>query len=106
LIKLNVKKLKNKEMMRMYTKGEWKVESGQVIDERGEIVARAYRDTECRIPPTERDCNMHLIASAPDLYEACKELLKKYRLYRPQIFGTDALECQARQALAKAEGTK
>ncbi|KKM70807.1 hypothetical protein LCGC14_1437020 [marine sediment metagenome] len=37
-----------------------------------------------------------------DLVEALKTLLAKYRLARPQIFGTDNEEEAARQALAKS----
>jgi hypothetical protein len=45
-------------------------------------------------------CNSH-----KRLVEACKALLKIYRLYRPQVAGTDAVEEDARAALASVEET-
>jgi hypothetical protein len=39
----------------------------------------------------------------PALLDVCKELLKAYRLSRPQIFGTDDIEDSARKAIAQAE---
>lgn len=51
--------------------------------------------------------SVHRILRAVNAYDellaACKELLREYRLHRPQIFGTDATEEYARTAIARAE---
>jgi hypothetical protein len=89
------------------TPGQWHYEDGQVKDDRGEIVARAYREAECKISPYQRDNNMRFISAAPDMYEALKAI-------------TDSVVCNGdfttsyaidgtikqliKQALAKAEG--
>ena len=44
-------------------------------------------------------CNAH-----DDLLTACEQLLKAYRLARPQVFGTDEHEMMARAAIALATG--
>ena len=54
----------------------------------------------------ERDANAHLIASAPELLEACKGMLKIYYdtnvSYRHEHEKRIAYQCE--QAIAKAEG--
>ena len=84
------------------TPGQWHYEDGQVKDDRGEIVARAYREAECKIPPYQRDNNMRFISAAPDMYEALRELVDAMD-DGYEIIGAGR-ESRIRQALAKAEG--
>jgi len=63
-----------------------------------------YRDeiieTICKFSEEEMEANGNLIAAAPDLLEACKELLDMItdnRLHGPEVY-------KAAQAIAKAEG--
>ena len=55
-----------------YTKGEWKVVSGMVETSTGIPIARMDREPGNGTIPVERDVNAHLIAAAPDMYEACQ----------------------------------
>ena len=58
-----------------HTPGPWECHSGMVW--KGEIpIARMDREPENGTQPTERDANARLIASAPDLLEACKAFLR------------------------------
>jgi len=57
-----------------YTQGPWRVESGEIVGAEGQRVGGAARD-EMRVSPTERDQNVRLMASAPELLENCKKLL-------------------------------
>lgn len=61
--------------MRQHTPTPWIVESGEVVTtlatgERA-TVARAYREPECPISPTDRDANMHRIAACVN---ACEDI--------------------------------
>ncbi len=60
----------------------------QPVVEAEELVKWAYRRLE----------------TWPDLLTACESLLKVYRLSRPQIFGTDPVEEEARAAISAAKG--
>jgi hypothetical protein len=53
-----------------YTEGEW------IHKEDGVIMAGDYQ-VAC-VCPKDREANAHLIAAAPDSYEALKALLKSY----------------------------
>ena len=90
-----------------YTKGEWELEqhgdnamlvvcgdktiartsNGSTIDDLVEIIA-----------------NANLIAAAPDLYEALKELNKLQKQGNIKIHGNSKVRDVIRQALSKAEG--
>lgn len=96
-----------------YTKGEWKVDYGGTI---GHIKAVSISGTPtvCRYAPPpdcassitgeEIEANAHLIAAAPELYEALKFVTKTFEAYCPEAkIHSDAIKA-ARYALAKAEG--
>jgi len=57
------------------TPGTWHYQDGQVEDERGEIVARAYREATCKIPAYQRDNNMKFISAAPIGYELAQAII-------------------------------
>ncbi len=65
--------------MNAYTSGPWTYHSGMVWkadgSEDGIPIARMDRSTPST-EPTERDANARLIASAPELLEACQAALK------------------------------
>ncbi len=84
----------------MYTKREWVI--GVTIDERGWPNYR-LRDMQDPHDPQEYRANAHLIAAAPDMYEALKGIVVQFAgLLNP----TDR-ECirRAEQALSKAVPT-
>lgn len=85
----------------MYTKGEWKVywerpdakdnSDCRIITDGGEVAIMLAPDlNECK-------ANAHLIAAAPELYEALGALVAAY-------VDEGLLAERAEQALAKAEG--
>lgn len=93
----------------MITKGEWKWEQTRgnndyehtvFTDHRLGIEIAVLSGEGCS--PVEVKDNARLIAAAPLLLATCKSLLKAYRLARPQIFGTDAIEEEARAAIKTA----
>jgi len=78
-----------------YTKGKWKVDKqgrdypNMVIEPTsGRVIADCY----------DSEANAHLIASAPDMYEALREICRRYD--EDGILDISP----ARKALAKAEG--
>lgn len=82
-----------------HTPGPWRViNSDMVVGHEGQLVADCERTPHCERPasPTvEAMANAHLIAAAPELLEALKNLL-----YKPMAERTiDA----AKRAIAKAE---
>ena len=96
----------------MITKGKWKRGSLNdepfarsclsIYQEDGRRIAEVSREGFMRIE--EAEANAQLIASAPDLYEALKEMLYIYDRSTNEGtvgFGTCT---KARKALAKAEG--
>ncbi len=88
-----------------YTKGEWKVRSGFKVTagEEQTWVADCYPYHEKHPRPRviEAEANAHLIASAPDLYEALREAQITLRVLQPS--GSAVLR-EIDKALAKAEG--
>lgn len=77
--------------------GDW-----AVVDERGYIIAEAYRQLSYSIfAPAE--ANARLIAAAPELLEALKGLLKRLVVVPTQDIPKPVLAAQA--AIAKAEDT-
>ncbi len=92
-----------------YTKGEWKVEGKKILlwhpgwsDDRKVIADCNQWDGK------EAEANAHLIAAAPDMYEACKAARKWLALFgehTPIAFGGEPeLDGKLSKALAKAEG--
>ena len=64
--------------MMTYTKGPWKMDSGQVVrSSDGAVIANMDRSDaawEAGIQPVERNNNARLIASAPDMRRALDEI--------------------------------
>lgn len=95
----------------MYTKGKWKIGSHNdepfarsclsIFREDGRRICEVSR--EGFMPIEEAEANAHLIAAAPDLYEACKELYETelnadvIRILQPWFQRMERI-------LAKAEG--
>jgi len=95
-----------------YTKGEWKVTKHKPLD--NYVIAvlgekQYLDDTICQLGYSPNMlANAHLIAAAPDMYEALQELTEITHDLGlgdgspdPQV---EASNRKARQALAKAEG--
>ena len=99
----------------MYTKGEWKVEThGDAEDlyvrdtELYESVARIFHSST--YPYGKAIANAHLIAAAPDMYEALKEISEgkgRYSLDKLTHASNtiDDMKALAIEAIAKAEGS-
>ena len=96
-------------MKTKHTPGPWKVINGTVyIGEAHDAVpddrfciAKMAREPRHHIPPTERDANARLIASAPDLLLAAKELQVAFFM----VYGSEhPLYRRASEAIDKAEG--
>ena len=91
-----------------YTKGEWKIEASS-LDSDWAYVAIPFSGEEgsyriIAYSPNKNDA--HLIAAAPDLYEALREirgLLNMYAGDLPKV-PRDAMKARCEQAIAKAEG--
>jgi hypothetical protein len=80
-----------------YTKGEWLVsqaQSNEIITnyDVDDTVAAVYNKQK------EWQANAHLIASAPDMYEALKKVYRTTYVQTPELHG------MIQKALAKAEG--
>ncbi len=88
-----------------YTKGEWKVTQWiekhgfNVFSETGGFVASVPMNVGLEHTMIEAGANAHLIAAAPDMYEALKALVKYHEREGK------AIPClvDATEALAKAE---
>ena len=86
-----------------YTKGDWKLHKissgGYLISSDTSSVAQVYDEEN-------PEANARLIAAAPELYEACKEL-EQYLAHRPakdkQLL---AYQATLIKAIAKVEGGK
>ena len=89
-----------------YTKGEWRVKGCSVDGEDGYPIASTYPDTRLTSPESLRlkKANAHLIAAAPDMYEALKRLLKMVPEDCGGCIKTETAWIEAQEALAKAEG--
>jgi hypothetical protein len=88
-----------------YTKGEWEISGDKalncadisitIIQEHGvKVIARIEKTWD------NPEANAHLIAAAPDCYEALKEIEAWYEAH------AGSLPTKAKEALAKAEGAK
>lgn len=93
-----------------YTKGEWRrtiigMES-KVVDDKVDVIAHL----ECRNTLEEIEANAHLIASAPDMYEALKDLAACFRNIDFRVVDTEDQQWvkiaidSMNKALAKARG--
>lgn len=88
---------------KQYTQGPWNVEAAQ----RGFIVTALNGQYDIavvrNIGEQDNKANAHLIAAAPELLEALKELAtEEWRDDDDPIL--DRARCKARAAIAKAEG--
>ena len=63
-------------MKYLHTAGPWQVNSGMVETLTGVPIAYMDRNAGNGTLPVERDSNVHLIASAPDLLASLKEVLR------------------------------
>lgn len=65
-----------------YTKGEWRVEDRwNVLSGRRLIANCGGYHSNVEPVAEENEANAQLISSAPDLYEACKGMVKELRLH-------------------------
>ena len=96
-----------------YTKGNWKRGSLDdepfarsclsIYQEDGRRIAEVSREGFMRIE--EAEANAHLIAAAPDMYEALKALTFQFAAAVERPYPADTrVYTQANEALAKAEG--
>jgi hypothetical protein len=89
--------------MSKFTPGKWRARPSKyggeihIDDTNGKAIAAIHRMKE----DGEQEANAHLIASAPDLLEACKMFLTL--VTEQQLFSGAAL-VKAKDAIAKAEG--
>ena len=93
----------------MYTKGEWKPAYHGNVNGYEKYSVCTDTDVVCNIhvkaDGNEANANAHLIASAPDMYEALKVLVKEYNVDLEYCKFTDIPHWEkACKALAKAEG--
>ena len=101
--------------MSNYTKGEWNI--GEILDANFHaklrtITSSNYQDGGfpfiCYVndAPNECEANAHLIAAAPMMYEALKELVDTYSIPDDYTENNPAHQCwvKAIKALQKAEG--
>ena len=63
--------------MSKYTKGEWKIEDNDIVDEYGDAICTlgAYDDSWTDAELEEMQANAELIASAPKFLEALKKIV-------------------------------
>lgn len=89
-----------------YTKGPWKViHEFNVISDTGRIIAACGGHSDNHNVEGTYNANIantRLIAAAPDMYEALKDLLRHYRNYMNN--SDQALINRCLDALRKAEG--
>lgn len=95
--------------MSKHTPGPWVVFHNKyripAVEVDGSVWSEGF-DSGVRLQ-SERDANAHLIAAAPDLLAALKELLDQGEGCAACGFGTPGCGCRyerARAAIAKAEG--
>lgn len=92
----------------MYAKGEWH----KIYDYERLLIADSHNNTICEMHTLgsgdeqydieNMEANAHLIATAPDLYEACEKALRTFEAHG--IKPTDPRYLMLQQALTKAKG--
>jgi hypothetical protein len=99
-----------------YTPGPWAAEANGVFkDEQRNPIASVYDPEHTNHLTDIAKANAQLIAAAPDMYEALKDLVKLLECDDPVEVGCSCAYtgtgaplicawCKAKQALAKAEG--
>ncbi len=99
----------------MYTKGEWKAEGVSVMVDivfggkvMPSMVARVFDPDNHQTINDVGIANAHLISSAPDMYEALKEIDSQIRItdkaFGYGIFIRELHWLEYKKALSKAEG--
>lgn len=101
--------------MSEHTKGPWKwstkcdtenrslTGNEEYLDQHGEHIPIAYLHEGYRSEATKR-ANARLIAAAPDLLKACKNMIVQFVKYTPQLNHATCWEIiEAKAAIAKAE---
>ena len=93
-----------------FSHGPWKIDSETVIDGVGGLFVYtgtmlypttiAVCNSSTKLTRLEMEANAHLIAAAPDLYEALAGMLHP----SGGVYATEAVQERARAALAKARG--
>jgi hypothetical protein len=96
-----------------FTPGPWKVEDGELVAEMPTcgamcVLGQIYGadDYPCRDDDIDAECkaNARLIAAAPDLYAALKDLWDRWGMVDWTSVHDAALMDAARAAIARAEG--
>jgi len=93
-----------------YTKGEWEVTKHRPLDNLVIVIKHgehAYNDDRiCQVDVAPKaKANAHLIAAAPDMYEALKEIKHLLETHELQdVVLQQVLEGKCYLALVKAEG--
>ncbi len=94
--------------MSTYTQGPWKIltatshSRGVFGGPHDSLIATVQSGAGLNVP-TEIDANAHLIAAAPDLFDACRAFVEWYNVDSTEQKRDDAFYA-AQAALAKAEG--
>ena len=94
-----------------YTKGEWQIKSTD-FDDYVIWAEHCMPDEDIEICIIQQNtkkmmkANAHLIAAAPEMYEALKLLLERMEMYPDYPIGFELVKVQAEKALAKAEASK
>lgn len=90
--------------MPKHSRGPWKRHDDEtyteILDKEGWLVADVFLEPICK----EGNANANLIAAAPDMYEALKELFKLLEGDKAPKWRAIAFYDIAKKALAKAEG--
>lgn len=89
-------------MNNQFTPGPWTV-SGQSIVAGNVCIATIEDDGGYEAPSEQRESNARLIAAAPELFEACRELLA-HGSFKANGAEAEAAAQRAIAVIAKAEG--
>lgn len=100
--------------MSQHTPGPWQIQ-GEEIHSAEYVLGAVYGIDDYSEEDTEADANARLIAAAPELLQACQELIRAYveeYILREEVgLGDEEMEMaqaraarQARTAIAKARG--
>lgn len=90
-----------KKAMSKYTQGPWTMDTSR----QGDPVVRVPggRELQNLVDDSTYEANARLMAAAPDLLDALKQLCERVEHYAPEMARNQDLH-EAREAIAKAEG--
>ena len=95
--------------MSEFTKGPWRIDQGAIFGDDGVDYDRMVasltgytRNFEADLVATQNKANAHLIAAAPDMYEALKAALGWMEMM--EGVGNSSAWVDIKDAIAKAEG--